>query len=529
MENGSYSGHIAISQQGSQFFARPVVLTLIQRDATGAEQDVGCNYLWVANHDLHRQEIMSRRALAIRTGDQLMGDFLATPAEWTEFAENLWKLIELEVHTASPTRSIADRTGPAGETSVADYADEPETEIILIDATDDDEMDLSAYQIEQSRFEETNLFALIDRVQGLLPNAAQHIGTPDGEIDRPASVRRQVPRDEPPQKPLRRIAQLINRYVRSLENGAYLAQLLPHVILGHYVVFQNLIRLLDERCWVEKQQIVEWLVAINERFFNPLTDMPPLADEQWSRHLSRTRHEAWEMCGAAEYALASLLRLHALLPTLDDSELKMTAYQSTAPTLASLAATVDIHEIGRTNKVALNTILPAACEDSFSRAIAQLIRGARPAILLQLTEWIDQLNLLQGNHSDSYRSRRYNQSRVAYLTAQYELLVKTDQINMLVDLCEELAFWSRTAGQARLSDQWYARLIQLYRHIGLSGEVANILFERAQQQMRNREYAPALTLLEQAYAIVDAMQDTTLATQIEHHIWYAKQNLHGKS
>jgi tetratricopeptide (TPR) repeat protein len=525
-EGKYFVGRVQVAEALLSQLNRPVALTLLCKDHTGTLIDVGCNELWITNRDQHTHELRQSKARAIRVGDQLLGVSLESESEWGEFATHLAAIIDLEARVAqarnpSPT-SEHKHTGSDARATDTDT----ETRVIVVDPPDN--VSTHAHMqsdIDPILFQESDLYALIRHVRATLPGVQKRIAVMDPDEGSEPSINPTVRSYHPSESTLRRITNLVNKYVRSLENCEYLPHKPIHVILTHYVIFQQLIWLLSKRGLIDDNKLIEWITQINSSFFNPLGDLPPLADEERSRHLHRACRDAWHECNVAPHVMISLMWTFAVLPRVDNHDLKLRAYETAAPVLASMAAIFNINQLWPVHISEYDNLLPVTSDCNFGRAVNDLVAGARRGIAIQLDSWSSQLDLLQNRKLHTHQENIYTAARIAYLTAKYELLAPWATPKELIKLCNYLYDWASWIGDHALSEHWQERMIELQSQYGLKKDLAQSLSEYGMQLYQRKRYERALEILDQAITAANEVGNFNLESSSKYFKCLSEQYL----
>jgi hypothetical protein len=400
---------------------RPVAADIVHR-GDGTEPRAISNALWVTNVDA-LQEITRFSMRSIRQAAELLtGLASANEEEWRDFCGVLENLLKLEVRTVQGT-SLTSLPPVTGGGKGGSHGPEKETVVVRPPAANNaGEPESNGMELERMLYRETSLAAILEEMRKSLPGIPRRPTRPgpNGGEGRDGS-------DSPPLPPVpaplgERFARLLRQYRDSLLNPEYFRNKSVYVILGQYTVFQHLAQLLWSRGTLDTATFLQLSASINTACFNPLSDLAPLADPHWSRHLRVTYRDIWQESGTVEAALMSLTTICTVLPDLEDDQSKIAVYSQIPPVLASLASAAGVEHVFEANVRFCRSLAEAPELDvGLERVARGFVASANPGIRLQLDAWIQELGaLLKDGDEDEVRD--WEAARKQYLQANLDLL-----------------------------------------------------------------------------------------------------------
>lgn len=536
--SGLHSIKVAVADDLQKVLARPQSVNIWGMDSAGQPVDLDCNEIWITHVDILRLEIARVTRVDIGAGDRFTEGIIESESEWRDLYETLTKLIELDV--AQLKRKKGGHTSQKSDqkTGSGQNSQEKETQVLLVDIFDEDET-IERREIEEVIFKESDFARWFEYIRARLASvqakdtAAENpddIDNPDEQIGATSSSGNKKKRTgrkwTPSQRESRRFINLVKKYIKSLNNDEYM-QIAPiHQKATYYIVFQRITWLLLEHKVIDTASFIDFVCQINAGLFGSPDEDPPVLCVRLRPHLRSVWRQAWETYEMSAHVLAGLFMVYQLASKIDDEGLVAQIRQQMVWVLAGLISVIGLPKFSEPNSVhsqlaawygqdEVELILQA--EENYHTHLAHINQV--------LDRWSQRVTMTLETIKDVHLKKLFLQARIDYSQARYYVLDLLKNVEEQTNLCSNLIFWTRFAGDEEEARKYGERLVLLLQTQGLSHDAAESLFKQGRQLFLNGELNKAITKLQQASVLAKQIDDKMLLEKCEQYLNYCSFRL----
>jgi hypothetical protein len=516
-----------VPQELQAALRRPLSASVWGTNVAGEPVDLHCNELWMTNADELRREISRALPADVRTGGYLAEMALSSEEEWRDLFESLARLLELDVTGLKRRGGTYTASPPIKRPKPQKDAEGREIEIRLV--TEAEEA-AEREEVATALFQESPLHAWLEYVCGRLPGAAPEPSKSDDKPRKPdADVisrgKQHRRRWTPPERLGRRFVNLVDKYIRSLTNVEYMQTISTLHIPCYYSVFQRIVRLLLQHAVITPESFVQLAAKINRGFFGAPDDNPPVLCPCLRQHLQRVWHDEWRAAEVTFYALASVVLserpgIGSLKSESENEELAAQMHEIREQNLRVLCGIASVMGIEWVRSD-IEVLAQQAGEvygldgDAFACQSMDYLEHSLSSMDTVLDEWILKASIRLGEIDDPHMEALLRRARVDYALARYDVLAYLQDTDAQAQLCSDLIFWLRCAGDPSAAREWSEHLVNLLQSQGKSHKAARAMFHQGRALFFDREYHQAANILRQAFLLAERLGDSSLSAQCE--------------
>ncbi len=501
----------------------------------GESIDLRCSELWITNVDVLRREVGRALPADVRTGSYLAQMVLNSEEEWRDLYESLALLIELDVIGLKRRGGTYTASPPSERSRLRNDDRGQEVEIRLVDEEDEA---AGREEIAAVLFQESRLHAWFEHVRGRLPGAAPELSETEEELGEPepktkSRGKRRRRRWTPPERIGRRFVNLVNKYIRSLTNVEYMQTVSIYHILTYYSVFQRIVWFLLQHDVISAETFIQLATKINAGFFGAPEDGPPILYPRLSQHMRRTWCDDWRTAEVPVYALTSvILSEGSMFPFQQMGELRDDVLEAQIDetrgqnlrVLCGVASVMDIQWVREDIETLAQQVGEVYEQDAetFAFRLMDYIEHSLLGMDTVLDDWILKASVALGETDDPHMKRLLRRARVDYGLARYDVLAYLQDIDAQAELCSDLIFWMRCAGDADAAREWSETLVNLLQSQGESGQVAQALFQQGQRLFYDGHHDESANKLRQSLVLAEQLGDEVLSRKCEQFLGYTE-------
>ncbi len=535
---GMHTIDIALADNLQKIMARPQSASIWSMADTGQSVDLDCNELWITHVDILRFEMARVTPVDIGAGDTITDGVVGSEKEWRELRETILKLVELDVNQLE-RRKGGYSTKKSGEKSGSGQNREKETQVLLVDTFDENET-IEQREIEEKNFKDSDFGRWFDYIRARLPGAGYEDPAEDDEDLEDDSDDMSNPDEQtgttggngkkqkrgghkwtPSEHEGRRFTNLVRKYIASLNNDEYMQIASVHQKISYYIVFQRIIWLLFEHQVIDAAGFIDFACQINTGLLGSPDGEPPALCTRLRSHLRSIWQQEWEAYGVPAHVLVSLYMIDQLSLRIDDEGLTDQIKQQAAWILAGLTSVVGLPRSTQTNGVYTQLA------EWYHRDEVELVLQAEETHKTNLSEinrvldrWLQRVIIALENTKDTHLRNLLLQTRIDYGRARYNILDQMKEIKEQTNLCSNLIFWTRFAGDKEGAHKYEERLISLLQAQGFSHDAAESLFHQGVNLFLSSEHKEAGTKLNQALMLAEQLSDAALLKKCNQYLGY---------
>lgn len=542
--NGPHTIEVAMADKLQKVMVRPQSATIWGIDSAGQLVDLDCNELWITHVDILRLEIARVTPVDIGAGDTITAGVIESENEWRELCETILKLVELDVAQLKRRKGGYSSQKSGGDSGSGQNRPEKETQVLLMDSYDEDET-AEQREIEEKNFKDSDFGRWFEYIRTRLPGTQQENPADDDEDleddldnitdpDEQAGIagtngkkkNRTGHKWTPSEHEGRRFTNLVRKYIASLNNDEYMQIASIRQKITYYIVFQRIIWLLFEHKVIDPAGFIDFACQINAGLFGSPDEDPPALCARLRPHLRSVWRREWEAYEMSTYVLASLFIVNGLLSQIDDEDLRSQIERRSVWILAGLTGVAGLQKFDQSNDVhsqlaawyhedEVGLILQA--EKNYLSHLADINRV--------LDRWSQKVTIALEAAKDAYLRKLLLQARIDYGQARYHILNLLENIEEQTNLCSDLIFWTRYAGDEEKARQYGEHLILLLQAQGLSHNAAESLFKQGQHLFLGSDIGEAIVKLQQASVLAKQIDNKMLLEKCERYLGYCRFRL----
>jgi len=527
---GDHSISLRLTQTHAALRTRPFAVSIWGQDIEPTLIDLGCNELWVINADELHAQMMNTAIVSIGSGGYLAEGVVASDVEWSELYKTLAELIELDIAGLSRKGGTYTATSRKKPPSPKPGDPEKETNIHLIEAEalTREQADTEGVDIERLIFEESRFGAWLEYINGRLSGASEETTEPgeeDEDVDARAGDthkrgdRSKSPRTRHSPDPRigKRFINLVQKYIRSLHNVAYMQSIPLWYILTYFTVFQRIVWLLLEHEVIDRDEFARLVLKMNIGFFGSKSESAPLCTFRLNRHIRRVWQTEWQKYDVGQYALVSMeLALRWIEQSETASRLKAQVTGQTARILASIALVMDVQSLTEDIKAWVQVAkVYQQDEGELAAQMKERIISVLPETLTLLKHWNLRVNIETLATTDPNLVKYLQREQLDYQLAEYRFRKRLGQTDGIFDLCSEVLSRAWQLGDLEVAAELEEDYVNLAEALGQFQEVAQTLYKQGEKLCRDKQFMEAYDKLQRALAISQSIEDSKLVAACE--------------
>jgi hypothetical protein len=302
-------------------------------------------------------------------------------------------------------------------------------------------------------------------------------------------------------------------------------------ILTYYTAFQRIAWLLLQHAAITEGAYSDLVDAINGGFFGIEKDEVPALTLRLRRHLQRVWKEEWLATEVPVYAWGSWMmslarRSEGYVTKEGDSYLlrmQDPSFVRDLHILCGLAISVGLEGVDDVWGLA------EGVEDAYGEPgeefAAHLMASVKPMLIPAhelLGAWIQRLSRAVGDEKSSQRKQRLLQARVDCALADMDVLALLERTESQINLCSDLIFWMRRAGDVEGALRWSRKLVEMLQELGKGTEAVKAMFDQGRDLFFDREYEQAAQVLRQASLLAEHVQEGKVARNAQRYLEHAE-------